>query len=212
MKTLLFFFVTSFWAVAGDIEGLIHFQTAPHTPTAVTRYGSTAEHASMSHGPTADVNAVVYIAEDFSDSSFAPPTEHPVMDQRNEQFEPYILPVLVGTTVDFPNNDKVYHNVFSFSKTKTFDLGKYPTKTFKQVTFDKTGIVSLYCEIHAHMNAFILVLPNPYFASVAPDGKFRIADVPAGTFTLKAFSGRGQEIEQKVTVPESGSVRVEFFQ
>jgi plastocyanin len=195
---------------AGDLIGKIYF-SADKPKTATTGRYSHGSHQMKLASAIHDVRAVVYIAESFSDSTFKQPHSHPVMDQRNEQFVPYILPVLVGTTVDFPNNDKVYHNVFSFSKIKSFDLGKYPTKTFKKVTFDKSGVVTLYCEIHAHMNAFILVLPNPYFTSVQNDGAFLISEIPAGAYTVKLFSGREEELIQNIVIPEKGNVKVEFY-
>ncbi|MDZ7292866.1 MAG: carboxypeptidase regulatory-like domain-containing protein [candidate division KSB1 bacterium] len=196
---------------AGDLEGVLHFPVAKKEVfRLLPRYGRPTPADETMMPPAREVKAVVYIADTFPDSTFAPPREHPIMDQRNEQFIPYILPVVVGTTVDFPNNDRVYHNVFSFSKAKTFDLGKYPTRTKKSVTFEQVGIVSLYCEIHAHMNAFILVLPNPYFATVNADGKFRIRHIPTGEYTLKVFMGRGEEIERAVAVPENGVTHIDI--
>ncbi len=215
MKSLFFILVLLplFGAVGGTIKGVLHFSAETTQTPVVSRYGhGTMPSATPSTNAAPDVRAVVYVADAFPDSQFVPPKEHPVMDQRNESFQPYLLPVLRGTSVDFPNNDNVYHNVFSFSKTKTFDLGKYPTKTSKEVTFDKLGVVSIYCEIHSHMNAFILVLPNPYFDSVLENGEFEIHNVPPGPRTLKAFLGRGNEIEKTINVPKDGTVTVELFQ
>lgn len=200
-------------AHAGEISGTIHFASVQQQQRpALKRYGYHTPGGAMTAGWENDIRAVVYIAENVPDSTFRLPSTNPILDQRNEQFHPYILPVLVGTTVEFPNNDKVFHNVFSFSKTKTFDLGKYPTKTSKTVTFDKTGIVSVYCEIHSHMNAFILVLPNPWFCQVRGDGEFRLSNVPAGTWTVKAFFGRGKQLSQKVTLKENQKLELNFYQ
>jgi len=197
-------------ARGGDIRGQVHFASpAQEEEISIPRY-TTRPAPKMGMTASHSVRAVVYIADAFPDSNFAIPRVNPILDQRNEQFVPYILPVLVGSTVDFPNNDRVYHNVFSFSAAKTFDLGKYPTKTSKSVLFDRPGVVSVYCEIHSHMNAFILVLPNPYFCSIKEDGTFLIRAVPQGTFTLAVFAGRGLTTERKVTVPATGQVTLDI--
>ena len=85
-----------------------------------------------------------------------------VLDQRNEAFVPYVLAITVGTTVDFPNSDKTYHNVFSFSKAQRFDLGRYARGESKSVRFDEPGVVRVFCEIHSHMSAYILVFAHRY--------------------------------------------------
>lgn len=207
LGNLLFFQNTG---IAGDVFGKIFFPAETRQQTRISRYGGGESQTMSPTSSRADIKAVVYIDDIFPDSSFQLPGQNPILDQRNEQFIPYMLPVLQGATVDFPNNDRIYHNVFSFSPAKTFDLGKYPTKAQKSVTFDKTGIVSVFCEIHAHMNAFILVLPNPYFTTVKSDGGFEIPGIPAGDYTLKAFLGRNLELEQQISVPDSGTVSVNF--
>ena len=109
-----------------------------------------------------------------------PPRAHAVLDQRNEAFAPYVLAVSVGTTVDFPNSDRTYHNVFSLSKARRFDLGRYPRGESRSVRFDEPGVVRVFCEIHSHMNAFILVFAHRYFATTEADGRYRIDDVRRG--------------------------------
>src|SRR5207302_4391177 len=104
-----------------------------------------------------------------------------VMDQRNETFVPHLLAIMTGTTVDFPNSDHLYHNVFSLSKTKRFDLGRYAAGHSRPVRFDQPGIVRVFCDIHSHMNAFILVFSHPFFAVTDPEGRYRIDNVPPGT-------------------------------
>ena len=107
-----------------------------------------------------------------------------VMDQRNETFVPHVLAVTTGTIVDFPNSDRIYHNVFSLSKGARFDLGRYAAGHSKSVRFDRPGIVRVFCEIHSHMNAFILVFSHPFFAMTDADGRYRIDNVPPGTYNL----------------------------
>jgi len=109
------------------------------------------------------------------------------MDQRNESFVPHLLAVTVGTTVDFPNNDRTYHNVFSLSKGQRFDLGRYGAGHSKAVRFDHPGVVRVFCDIHSHMNAFILVFNHRFFNITDPDGSYEIDGVPPGTYTLVAW-------------------------
>jgi len=131
--------------------------------------------------------------------------------QQRATFTPHVLPVMVGTTVDWPNNDDIYHNVFSMSDAKQFDLGLYKgDPTNKCVTFDKPGRVDVFCSIHQDMHCIILVLQNPYFASSDEDGNYKIADVPPGTYKLKAWHDRLPSDEKEITVPTNGSIRVNF--
>ena len=128
------------------------------------------------------------------------------LDQRNEAFFPYVLAVQVGTTVSFPNDDRTYHNVFSFSKAKRFDLGRYPKGQSKSVRFDRPGVVRVFCDIHAHMSAFILVLAHPYFATTDADGRFRIPSVPPGTYTIAVWTDGTVRESRKIDVPAGETV------
>ncbi len=133
------------------------------------------------------------------------------MDQRNEAFVPHVLAVTVGTSVDFPNNDRTYHNVFSLSKTKRFDLGRYAVGRSKAVRFDRPGIVRVFCDIHAHMNAFILVFSHRFFSVTDADGRYRIDRVPAGNYVVTAWHEGDDRESRPVTVsPEGGPVEVDF--
>lgn len=152
---------------------------------------------------------IVYIAGfrfGYSDG----PEQVAVLDQINETFVPHVLPILAGTTVQFLNSDEVYHNVFSFSTAKSFDLGRYKTGKSRSVTFDKPGVVKVYCDIHTHMNAFILVLENPFFASTDENGYFEIKGVPPGKYTIKAWHGRWPEKSTEVIIEDSGVKNVNF--
>jgi plastocyanin len=135
----------------------------------------------------------------------------PRMDQRNETFVPHVLPIVAGTTVDFPNNDQTYHNVFSLSKTKTFDLGRYAVGRSKSVRFDRPGIVRVFCDIHSHMSAFILVFAHRYFALSESDGTYRLENVPPGTYTVVAWNESAPLESRRVVVPDAGGeVEVNF--
>ena len=122
------------------------------------------------------------------------------MDQRNESFVPHLLAITVGTTVDFPNNDRTYHNVFSLSKGQRFDLGRYGNGHSKAVRFDHPGVVRVFCDIHSHMNAFILVFNHRFFNITDPDGSYEIDGVPPGTYTLVAWIEGAVRDTRSVTV------------
>ena len=113
-----------------------------------------------------------------------------VMDQRNETFVPHVLAITTGTTVDFPNSDRIYHNVFSLSKARQFDLGRYAVGRSKSVRFDRSGIVRVFCDIHSHMSAFILVFSHPFFSVTDPAGRYRIENVPPGSYTCLLYTSR----------------------
>lgn len=120
--------------------------------------------------------------------------------QRGEAFVPHVLPVLRGATVDFPNEDPVFHNVFSLSSARSFDLGRYPHGTSKSVRFDRPGTVQVFCHIHSDMSAVVLVLDNPFFTIPAAPGRYAIDDVPAGEYRLVAWHERIKPIVRQVRV------------
>jgi len=133
-----------------------------------------------------------------------------VMDQRNETFVPHVLAVTAGTIVDFPNSDRIYHNVFSLSKGARFDLGRYEAGHSKSVRFDRPGVVRVFCEIHSHMNAFILVFGHPFFAMTDADGRYRIDNVPPGTYSVIAWNEGDSSDPRQVTVPDGGATEIDF--
>ncbi len=154
-------------------------------------------------------NAVVYI-ERISGKQFPPPAQPIVLDQISLVFIPHVLPVLVGSTVAFPNNDTVRHNVFSPSPAKRFNLGTYAQKVTKHVVFDKPGVVALLCNVHAEMSAYVVVTETPYFAVTNPAGEFTISSVPAGSYILKAWHESSKPKEQRIDVSDGAPARVEF--
>ena len=136
-----------------------------------------------------------------------PDAQQPVMDQRNLQFLPQLLVVRVGTTVSFPNGDRVFHNVFSFKNGKQFDLGLYPVGATKFVCFDEPGVSRLFCNIHPKMAAYIVAVDSSYFATTDERGAFQIV-APEGTYTYHAWRAGGDLLKGTVTVGRGGALEV----
>jgi plastocyanin len=133
------------------------------------------------------------------------------MDQRNETFLPHVLAVDAGTVVDFPNNDSTFHNVFSLSKAKRFDLGRYARGKSKAVRFDRPGIVRVFCDIHSHMSAFVLVFSHPFYATTDDDGRYRIDSIPPGTYTVAAWYEGAPRDTRSIAIPaQGGPVDLDF--
>ena len=129
--------------------------------------------------------------------------------QKGAMFTPHVLPVVVGTTVEWPNNDDILHNVFSMSEVKNFDLGLYKSPA-KSVRFDAPGRVDVFCSIHSRMNCVVLVLENPYFAAANEKGAYRIPNVPPGKYQLKAWHERMPSQTREIVVPDAGDLKMDF--
>ena len=129
-----------------------------------------------------------------------------VIDQRDETFVPHVLAVSTGTTVDFPNGDEIYHNVFSLSRVRSFDLGRYASGKSKSVVFDRPGIVRVFCDIHSHMSAFVLVFPHDFFSVTDEDGRYEIGGVPPGRYTVVAWNESVDPETREVDVAGTGGV------
>jgi plastocyanin len=155
--------------------------------------------------------AVVYLESAPRAAFDAGETPRLRMDQRNETFVPHVLAVSAGMLVDFPNNDSTYHNVFSLSRTKRFDLGRYARGRSKSVRFDQPGIVRVFCDIHSHMSAFILVFGHPYFALTAGDGQYRIGGIPPGSYTVMAWHEGETRDSRTIVIPSQGGVVEQDF-
>lgn len=151
---------------------------------------------------------VVYI-ENIVGKKFRSPQEHLFMDQRELRFVPHILPILVGSTVDFLNSDTVKHNVFTPDRiADSFNLGTYGPGGVRSYTFKRIGKVVVLCNIHPEMEGFVVVLQNPYFTMSERRGRFVIPDVPAGKYTLKAWHKKAKDTSIFVDVPEEGYIDV----
>jgi plastocyanin len=153
-------------------------------------------------------DAVVYVAA-IPGKTFPAPKEHAKFDQKNLVFNPRVLPVLVGTTVDFLNSDKVLHNVFTPDAcAEKFNLGTWPQGEIRSYTFKKECVAALLCKVHPEMEAFVVAVATPYFAVAKPDGSFRIADVPDGACTVKVWHPKLKAAEKAVTV--AGATEANF--
>ncbi len=186
-KTLLFVFVFTHLAWAGEIKGKV-------TAT----------------GMRSAENIAVYI-DAIPNKDFPPPAKPVVMDQKNLKFVPHVLVVLKGTTVSFVNSDPVGHNVFwpsiSGNKKLAHNLGTWPQGQQKSFTFNDTGVAALLCNVHPEMSGYVVVVATPYFAVTNKDGDFDITDVPPGHYTLTTWSEEGKPVTQAVDVA-AGAVTV----
>jgi plastocyanin len=159
---------------------------------------------SAAGDPSDTTYGVAYLA-DVAEAT-ASHAEPSMLDQKGQRFIPRLLAVVVGQAVDFRNSDNVFHNVFSYSPPKRFDLGRYPRGKSKRLTFQKPGLVQVYCDIHSDMRADIVVVPSRCFGYVDATGRFRIEDAPAGKHTLIVWLPRRGERRGEIAVPESGAV------
>ncbi len=171
--------------------------------------GTITGKVTIPHARTlADV--VVYV--DAAPGTYPPPKAHAVMNQKNLAFVPHVMPVVAGTTVDFLNSDAVLHNVFTPDKCAgKFNLGTWPKGEVRSVKFDKTGCSPvLLCNVHPEMEAFVVVLQNPYAGVTDKTGAYTIADVPEGKYTLRVWNRKFLDATGTVTVPKSGEAKCDL--
>ena len=162
--------------------------------------------------PAGDPGDVVVFLEEVSKAS-APDGRNvpaPVMRQDGLTFHPHLLTILRGTTVEFPNADPIFHNVFSLSRASSFDLGRYPQGSSRSVRFEKPGVVKVFCHIHSDMNAIILVLDNPFFARPGADGRYQIGAVPPGEYRVVAWHERAKPFRRSVRIDPGRDAVLDF--
>ncbi len=140
---------------------------------------------------------------------FIQPGQKPLIKQQNKKFVPDLLVVQKGTKVGFPNLDPLYHNVFSYSKAKRFDLGRYKQGKARDALFDKEGVIEVFCEIHEIMHAYIIVVNTPFFTKVDKSGEFSI-EVPSGIYNVKAWSPNVDSDMTKVDLTDTEEIIVNF--
>ncbi len=166
------------------------------------------------HGPREAPDrrrSVVYLEAAPQPAFDVPAPVKAVLDQRNETFVPYVLAVTVGSTVEFPNSDRTYHNVFSLSKPRRFDLGRYPRGESRSVRFDQPGVVRVFCEIHSQMSAWIRVFAHRYFATTDANGRFRIDGVPPGEYTLAVWNDGAVRARRELRIEGDATVDLELL-
>jgi len=151
-------------------------------------------------------NAVVFL----EGGARSHPLPKAMVDQHDHRFVPHISVVTVGTQVQFPNHDTIYHNVFADYNAKRFDLGMYPRGSSKRETFDKPGVVALMCSIHPDMSAFIMVVDTPYYTIADANGRFSLHGVPAGSYTLRVWHESGQIESEPINVSGDTIVNVQI--
>jgi plastocyanin len=134
-----------------------------------------------------------------------------IITQRDAVFRPHVLPLIAGSTIEWPNKDDIFHNVFSMSESNPFDLGLYKDPEVKKVEFRNPGRVDVFCSIHSKMSCVLLVLENQFFASTDSSGRYKIENVPPGVYRLRAWHERLPTESREITVPETGEVRVDFI-
>jgi plastocyanin len=192
----------------GAIEGRVSLPLKAKPAVSPARYESRPGAVARTSAPPA---AVVYVEANFLPKHATNRTVTAKMIQREFQFLPAVLPIQTGSAVEFPNEDNDYHNVFSYSKPRRFDLGRYrKDEKPAAVVFDKPGVVKLYCEIHEHMRATILVLDTPHFVRTDADGSYRLTDLPPGQYKLKAWLDENRVFERAVAVREGETEREDF--
>jgi plastocyanin len=159
-------------------------------------------------GLRSNANAVVYI-EKIDGKTFPPPQEPVVMNQESKEFIPQVLPVVVGTTVNFLNSDPFIHNVLTPDGcADEFDLGSWPTGEVRSFTFNSPCAAALLCSVHPEMLAFVVAVDTPYYAVTDAEGSYTIPDLPAGTYTVSVWHERLKKVSETITV--SGNVSVDF--
>ena len=154
------------------------------------------------------VDAVVWLDA----ATGTPPVHHskPVLDQRNLSFSPHVLAVQLGTKVEFPNHDRVFHNVFSYHDGKRFDLGLYPVGAIRDVPFDQAGLSRVFCNIHSQMAAYVMVVDTPYFAVADEHGTFNVQDVLPGAYHYHAWRPGAEIVNGSVTAGPGAVLEVRW--
>jgi plastocyanin len=186
------------------IEGRVQLPKTSAAPVMIKRYEIVTNGGIIATKPPL---AVVYLEGSFPKRN---PTAEKQMVQRDLNFVPALLPVQTGTKVAFPNLDDTYHNIFSFSPAKRFDLGRYrpDERPIPSVVFDMPGLVTVRCDIHEHMRGLILVLDTPHFVLSDAEGRFRLSGLPAGRHKLKAWISSRATLERPVELTGGSTLSV----
>lgn len=190
------------------VEGVVQLPPPRMEHAVNARYQTNVEAPLTPSNPPA---AVIYLEGNFP-ANARPTLKGPAeMSQKDVAFAPDLIAVHIGGAVNFPNHDDTYHNVFSYSKAKRFDLGRFrKDEKAATVVFDKPGVVTVHCEIHDRMRGIILVLETPYFQKTNPAGRYRLEHLPAGHFSLKAWINESDVREHEVDLKDGATLHVDF--
>jgi plastocyanin len=192
----------------GRIEGQVRLAMPPAAALPSGVYP--ARRVSRPAPKASEIENVVVFLKDVPRHADLQPT-HATIQQKDEAFVPRVVAITRGSTVDFPNSDPYFHNVFSLSRGASFDLGRYPRGDTRSRRFTTAGLVKVFCHIHSHMTASIMVFDHPYFRLPASDGSFVIDDVPPGTYQVSAWHERiGESISPPQRVEGGRTARIEF--
>ena len=188
------------------VEGRVELPGTRSAAVVNKRYQIVTKAGIMAPDPPL---AVIYLEGTFPTPSSPPRVQ---MVQKNLGFVSPLLPVEKGTIVEFPNLDDTYHNIFSYSKPKRFDLGRYRSdeRPIPSQVFNEPGLVALHCDIHEHMRGIILILETPHFTKSDPEGRFRLGGLPAGHYTLKAWINSKTTLERPVDLKSGATLHVDF--
>jgi len=191
-----------------SIEGVVQLPPPTVERALNQRYGTNVEAPLTPSNPPA---AVVYLEGNFAANAKVTSRAVAQMSQKNMLFAPDLIAVHIGGAVEFPNLDDTYHNVFSYSKAKRFDLGRY-RKNEKPgtIVFDKPGVVTVHCEIHDRMRGTVLVLETPYFQKTDSAGHYRLDHLPVGHFTVKAWINEAEVREHAVDLKSGARLQLDF--
>lgn len=195
-----------FACAEATIEGRVELPKLRNAPVVTKRYEIVSKGGVLATNPPA---AVVYLEGPFARRAAGPVRQ---MNQKDLAFVPGLLAVQTGTRVEFPNLDDTYHNIFSYSPAKRFDLGRYrpEERPIPSQVFDVAGAVTLRCDIHEHMRGLVLVVDTPHFAITTADGSYRLGGLPAGSYRLKAWLNTKTTLEKSVELKNGATLRVDF--
>jgi plastocyanin len=197
-------------AGTATLEGVVPVRPLKVATGAKEKYGA---RTTTVVDPPDPPTSVVWMVGSFPplDSKSVPIAKAPAMDQRGFQFRPCVMAVQTGTPVSFPNKDPMYHSVFSYSAARKFDLGRYRAgEEPDAVVFDKPGTVSLFCEIHEHMRAQIVVVDTPFFVLTDAKGNFTLPNLPSGSHTFHVWLGPKESFEMTVDLKEGATAKVDW--
>ena len=193
---------------AGRLQGRVNITVPVSVAPPSAAYGARRVEKGVTESGSELANVVVFVQDGPKPQALQPTRVRIV--QENETFVPRVVAITRGSVVDFPNADPFFHDVFSLSRAGTFDLGSYPKGQTKSQQFRRAGLIKVYCHIHSHMSASIMVFDHPFFTIPKPDGTFAIDDVPPGSYKVSAWHERIGESTQPVRIEPGRPSEIQF--